>query len=66
MSTEDVKNSSDPMKGMDLLKRQKLLRNVTDDVIEQTSRHIRAKGEAELQFRKKVLGDDNDLGRKFS
>ena len=41
MSTEDVKNSSDPMKAMDLLKRQKLLRNVTDDVIEQTSRHIR-------------------------
>jgi CRP-like cAMP-binding protein len=25
-----------------------------------------AKGEAELQFRKKVLGDDSDLDRKFS
>jgi CRP/FNR family transcriptional regulator, cyclic AMP receptor protein len=37
----ELKNSSDPLKAIDLLKQQKLLRNVSADVIEETSRHIR-------------------------
>jgi CRP/FNR family cyclic AMP-dependent transcriptional regulator len=41
MSIEDVTNSGGPLKAIDLLKQQKLLRNVADDVIEETSRHIR-------------------------
>jgi CRP/FNR family transcriptional regulator, cyclic AMP receptor protein len=50
MSTEDVKKSSDPMKAINLLKQQKLLRNVTDDVIEETSRHIRYRRFAKRDF----------------
>jgi CRP/FNR family cyclic AMP-dependent transcriptional regulator len=41
MSIEDVTSSGGPLKAIDLLKQQKLLRNVADDVIEETSRHIR-------------------------
>jgi CRP/FNR family cyclic AMP-dependent transcriptional regulator len=41
MLTDEVENSSDTMKAIDLLRRQKLLRNVTDEVIKETSRHIR-------------------------
>src|ERR1700712_1446868 len=50
MSTKDVTNNSDSMKGIDLLKQQKLLRNVTDDVIEETSRHIRYRRFAKREF----------------
>ncbi|WP_179401931.1 Crp/Fnr family transcriptional regulator [Burkholderia guangdongensis] len=39
MSPKEI-NISSPLKAIDLLKQQKLLRNVTDDVIAEVSRHI--------------------------
>jgi CRP-like cAMP-binding protein len=41
MLIEQKKNSERPMKAINLLKQQKLLRNVADNVIEEISRHIR-------------------------
>jgi CRP/FNR family transcriptional regulator, cyclic AMP receptor protein len=50
MSTEDVTTSSDAFKAIDLLRQQKLLRNVSDDVIEEISRQIRYKRFGKREF----------------
>jgi CRP-like cAMP-binding protein len=50
MSTEHVTTNTGPPKAIDLLKQQKLLRNVADEVIEETSRHIRYRRFSKREF----------------
>lgn len=50
MSTEEFKGSFGSPKAIDLLRQQKLLRNVADEVIEDTSRHIRYRRYGKREF----------------
>lgn len=50
MSTDDATSSSDAFKAIDLLRQQKLLRNLADDVIGEISRQIRYKRFGKREF----------------